>query len=120
MTSSRDKTLLPQHSPDPEATVHDDPTDVKRWLVYADWLQQAGDPRGELIALRAQGRDVEAESHEEAHEEVLWGTARQLCGNLGDHTWTGGWQGAQPEPLEATIHWSTYRYGFVNAVTVRG
>lgn len=33
--------------------IHDNPVDVNAWMVFADWLQQEGDPRGELIALHA-------------------------------------------------------------------
>lgn len=40
-----------------------DPDDERAYLVYADWLQARGDPRGELIsiqqALRAGGQDSE-------------------------------------------------------------
>ena len=34
--------------------------DEAAWAIYADWLQTAGDGRGELIALMAQGLDAEA------------------------------------------------------------
>ncbi len=35
-----------------EAAIDEDPDDVARYLVYADWLQAQGDPRGELIVLQ--------------------------------------------------------------------
>ncbi|MDQ3339922.1 MAG: TIGR02996 domain-containing protein [Myxococcota bacterium] len=31
--------------------IADTPADENAWLLYADWLQQHGEPRGELIAL---------------------------------------------------------------------
>ncbi len=34
-----------------EAAIVEEPTDRARYLVYGDWLQQQGDPRGTLIAL---------------------------------------------------------------------
>jgi uncharacterized protein (TIGR02996 family) len=37
------------------------PGDTKARLVYADWLQDHGDPRGELIVLQCQGDDRPAE-----------------------------------------------------------
>lgn len=44
------------------ASAHDD----SLLLVYADWLQQHGDPRGELIALEAAARAAPG------HERVQW------------------------------------------------
>jgi uncharacterized protein (TIGR02996 family) len=36
-------------NPELEALIEEDPSDLSRYLIYADWLQQQGDPRGELI-----------------------------------------------------------------------
>lgn len=36
-----------------EAVILEDPLDPDGWLVYGDWLQAAGDPRGELVAVQA-------------------------------------------------------------------
>lgn len=36
-----------------EAFILDDPLDPSGWLVYGDWLQAEGDPRGELVAVQA-------------------------------------------------------------------
>ena len=48
----------------------EDPTALERWEVYADWLLERGDPRGELISLGLRGvaseRIAELE-HDEAH-----------------------------------------------------
>src|SRR5262245_62130613 len=48
------------------AAIVDDPTATDRWLVYADWLLDRGDPRGELInlelALEAGTADADAQS----------------------------------------------------------
>ena len=33
------------------AVIAENPADENAWLLYADWLQQHGEPRGELIAL---------------------------------------------------------------------
>jgi uncharacterized protein (TIGR02996 family) len=64
------KLVVPEGEPVPvydlrnaelEAPPLADPYDRAAWLVYGDWLQQHGDPRGEYIALRAawlaNGRD---------------------------------------------------------------
>lgn len=39
-------------SPELEAIVEEAPHDPEGYLVYADWLQQHGDPRGELIVMQ--------------------------------------------------------------------
>ncbi len=39
-------------NPELEAAILKDPDNVDAYLVYADWLQSQGDPRGELIALQ--------------------------------------------------------------------
>jgi len=48
------------------AAIIDDPDAIDRWLVYADWLLDRGDPRGELIsleiAIEAGTADAEAQS----------------------------------------------------------
>jgi len=41
-------------NPELEAAILEDPDNAEAYLVYADWLQTAGDPRGELIALQHQ------------------------------------------------------------------
>lgn len=38
-------------NPDLEQAIHADPNDLDAWAVYGDWLQEQGDPRGELIGL---------------------------------------------------------------------
>lgn len=39
------------HQPDLAAAIFDHPDDDSGYLVYADWLQARGEPRGELISL---------------------------------------------------------------------
>jgi uncharacterized protein (TIGR02996 family) len=45
-----------------EKAIEDDPEDEKAYLVYADALQAAGDPRGELIVLQHQNKTKEADA----------------------------------------------------------
>jgi uncharacterized protein (TIGR02996 family) len=42
----------PRSNPELEAAILKDPDNVDGYLVYGDWLQAQGDPRGELIALQ--------------------------------------------------------------------
>jgi uncharacterized protein (TIGR02996 family) len=37
---------------DLEARIAEDPDSLEPYLVYADWLQERGDPRGELITMQ--------------------------------------------------------------------
>jgi uncharacterized protein (TIGR02996 family) len=62
------------------------PEDIAPRLVYADWLDERGDPRGELIRFeeRARGLDLASRETERSahrcifpHEQVLW---QQLLG----------------------------------------
>ncbi len=42
----------PKSNPELEAAILKDPDNADGYLVYGDWLQSQGDPRGELIALQ--------------------------------------------------------------------
>jgi uncharacterized protein (TIGR02996 family) len=50
-----------------------DADDPQPFLVYADWLQSIGDPRGELIVLQHRGARHEADELIAAHRERLLG-----------------------------------------------
>jgi uncharacterized protein (TIGR02996 family) len=60
-------------NPELERAIEEDLDDDDRWLVYADWLQQQGDPRGELITLQHGGHDEKAEAHLKKHRDELLG-----------------------------------------------
>jgi uncharacterized protein (TIGR02996 family) len=51
--------------------VLDRPDDEGLRLVYADWLQERGDPRGELIILQLQKRKAPLTEEESARESAL-------------------------------------------------
>ena len=56
--------------------IHADPRDTSLRLVYADALQQAGDPRGEFIALQCRRHGTgAAPSRREKELESVWGRA---------------------------------------------
>jgi uncharacterized protein (TIGR02996 family) len=44
--------MASQRNPELEARLACDPEDVDAYLVYADWLSERGDPRGDLIVLQ--------------------------------------------------------------------
>ena len=76
-----------------EAQIAANPDDDAIRRVYADWLQEAGNPRGEVAALQLAGKDDEAEALIEAHGEQLLGKAvhgYRLDGVTSQLTWRGG------------------------------
>ena len=77
------------------------PDDVGRRLVYADALQEAGDPRGEFIALQCSRRDGKVSARE---KELLRNHGRAW---LGEHE-----KGIEREGLE-------FRRGFLATARVR-
>ncbi len=80
------------------------PDDQAGYLVYADWLQQHGDPRGELIALQCAGKRKQADkllAHRAAHF-------------LGDLAVTP--QRLLPYPYGALGRTTTWRWGYLEAV----
>src|SRR5438045_1576258 len=74
-------TRIPQPSRDAAAT---------EWQVYADALQEANDPRGELIALNlavAKGMaPADRDAYVARHADALYGTAAPYVGSV---TWIG-------------------------------
>lgn len=75
-----------------EARLRAEPGDGESYLVYADWLSDRGDPRGELIVLQDRIRRVEeirrrARTILKTHETELLG---QLL-TLGDRNWEVEW-----------------------------
>ena len=43
--------MVNQSNPEIEKLIHQDLNNIEAWAIYGDWLQNVGDPRGELIAL---------------------------------------------------------------------
>jgi uncharacterized protein (TIGR02996 family) len=66
-----------------EKAIEARPDDADGWRVYADWLQQHGDPRGELAALQ-QKRLTQAQV-----DAFVMAHRAQLLGPL-DDVWQGG------------------------------
>ncbi len=60
-----------------EAAIAEAPDDPTRYAVYGDWLQQQGDPRGELIALHLARRQTR-EWREREQRLILHPTIRVL------------------------------------------
>jgi uncharacterized protein (TIGR02996 family) len=92
--------VIDARNPELEAQILDDPEDPAPYLVYADWLQTAGDPRGKLIAAQA-AREADPDSEEladaeaailEEHREALLGPEIEAEGIAFDWYY-GFWRG---------------------------
>ncbi|MFZ5441129.1 MAG: hypothetical protein ACOZQL_14060 [Myxococcota bacterium] len=76
------------------------------WLVFADALQQQGDPRGELIALLHAKDEAKLAAHVQAHAGALLGAAAPFLGQGLEVDWQWGFlrgatlEGRSAEGLE--------------------
>ena len=69
----------PARNPELEAAIAKDLDDLDAHLVYADWLSDRGDPRGELIALQTKrGKDKAAAKLIAEQREHLLGDLHEL------------------------------------------
>jgi len=74
----REENILEEpREPALEAALRADPGDAATALVYGDWLEQRGHPRGALAGLTGDA----AASHIEAHAETLLGTRLYVAAN---------------------------------------
>src|SRR5579863_8432624 len=72
-------------NPELEAVIEAAPDDVDSFLVYGDWLQIQGDPRGDLIALQAAAmRDPSDEAMAARVTEHLARNDEALVGAVGE------------------------------------
>ncbi|WP_426751224.1 WGR domain-containing protein [Myxococcus sp. Y35] len=74
-------------NPELEAAILKDPDNVDAYLVYGDWLQSQGDPRGELIALQhaaSQATGTEASDLKRKATALIKKHPSLLLGELAD------------------------------------
>jgi uncharacterized protein (TIGR02996 family) len=60
-------------NPELEKAIAADPSDRQAYAVFGDWLQEQGDPRGELIALQLANKDKAAKTLIEQHADYFLG-----------------------------------------------
>ena len=60
-------------NPDLEAAIVANPSDREAYAVFADWLQEQGDPRGELISLQLAYKDKQAKALIDKHVDYFLG-----------------------------------------------
>jgi uncharacterized protein (TIGR02996 family) len=71
--------MMTERRPDLERSLIDAPFDPERLLVYADWLIEQGDARGELIQLQHARREVRISAEQRAAEaQLVFRHKRQL------------------------------------------
>jgi uncharacterized protein (TIGR02996 family) len=58
---SGDTSSLTKRNPELEEAIDKAPNHLEPYLVYGDWLQREGDPRGELVALQCAAQEAEGE-----------------------------------------------------------
>ncbi|MDQ3365855.1 MAG: WGR domain-containing protein [Myxococcota bacterium] len=56
-----------------EAAIAADPSDREAYAVFGDWLQEQGDPRGELISLQLAYKDKQGKALIEKHADYFLG-----------------------------------------------
>lgn len=88
-----------------EARIVADPDDTAALLVYADWLQARGDPRGELIVVQLRRATAPDDAALRAREAELLRQHRAR--------WLGELAELRPRDLDVT-----WRHGFVHAVRI--
>jgi uncharacterized protein (TIGR02996 family) len=78
---------------DLEAAIEADLEDVTAYLVYADWIQTLGDPRGALIVAQASGDATASATLLKQYESTFLGPLAEHVGYDGsiiDATWRNG------------------------------
>jgi uncharacterized protein (TIGR02996 family) len=88
-------TIAPRSNAALEKAIVANPTDADAYMVYADWLQGEGDPRGELVAMQAGGKTAAAKKLLEQHADYFYGALKDhlVCHDGGDtpaFTWKNG------------------------------
>lgn len=107
-------------NPKLEALLHEAIADRDRWLVYADWLQQQGDPRGEIIALALAGKKPAAKKR--AAADAVWGAATGLRDGtyFTGRSWKGAWAKAETIPIDVAFTYTLGAEGMLDAISFEG
>lgn len=90
-----------------EAAILADPDDPAPYLVYADWLQGQGDPRGELIVLQHKEANDAIAAHFAAHPALLGPFGTFAAAEPAKHKWSRG--------KELKLAW---RWGFIDTIDI--
>lgn len=104
--------MLDARNPDLEAAIAANPLDRDAYVVFADWLQQQGDPRGELMSLQLAGKDDEAEALLAKHEDYFLGplAAHKLVYDEGGNNSASHLRTPEQEEAWQQIHTQAFRW----------
>jgi len=91
-----------------ESVIHNNLNNQDAWLVYADWLQSKGDPRGELISLETAANVTDIKNQAAINNEVRNIYAAHKKAWLGESLCKAEDQGV------ISFGW---KYGFINRIT---
>ncbi len=94
--------MATQTNPDLEARILANPDDRDAYLVYGDWLQSKGDPRGELIAVQIKRSQADTDELRAQEEKLIAANKAAWLGEL-----------AGLGDKDAAVTW---RWGFVDEV----
>ncbi|MBX3159254.1 MAG: WGR domain-containing protein [Deltaproteobacteria bacterium] len=111
---------LDARNPGLEAAIVADPTDRAAWAIYGDWLQEQGDPRGQLVALQLGNKEKQAKALLDEH-------AAYFLGPLAEHrtVYDEGYNNSRSHlrTTEQEKHWQKvhkeaflWRNGFIHRV----
>jgi uncharacterized protein (TIGR02996 family) len=89
-----------------ERLILGDPLDPDAWLVYGDWLEEAGDPRGELVAIQAR------HARDPGNPELL-AAQRTLFQRHGDVLLEGLRCFLEPRKSRGPLLRLSWEYGFI-------
>lgn len=99
-----------QSNPEIEKLISQDLNNTEAWAIYGDWLQNAGDPRGEVIALEI----INAETPSTELLLHIWSKYRANRGNWIPHSFKSNHRKFCKFGFIRTL-WSYYLdYGFSN------
>lgn len=102
----RGETARTHHHPELAAAILADPANEEAWTVYADWLQEQGDPRGELMMLQLKRKSRPNARLQRAEKQLLARYRRLFFGSL-------------PESRNENGAAFTVRYGFFDTAKIR-
>ncbi len=105
LCSSKAVTQL-RRNPELERVILEDPLDPDAWLVYGDWLEEAGDPRGELVAVQAR------HARDPGNPELL-AAQRALFRRHGDALLDGLHEYLSPRGRLGPLFRLSWEYGFI-------
>lgn len=107
----------PERNPELEAAILAAPDERSNYLVYSDWLTEAGDPRGELVTVQAALEETPKSKPLAKRAAELWKAhSRDWLGTLDGMNTHAPIPGVSRPPNPLALDW---RWGFVREARLR-